>query len=146
MDSSGQCTGVSVIRYASELDALGAVRTELKRRLQASPLGADEAALDGLLLATVEAVVNVIEHAHGQDGRPARVELHAAGEGVEVYIYDSGSSANRSEAVPAVPDPLSEGGRGLFLIDALTDESVYEAAPGGENVLRLLKRVTRQPS
>lgn len=140
MKTAAILPAVSEIRYSSQLESLGDVRTELKRRLQASCLGGDAEAVDGLLLAAIEAVANVIEHAHLQDGRPARVELESGEAGVELRIYDSGTEAPPDLGATSLPDPLAEGGRGLFLVDALTDEATSETSPDGEHMLRLFKR------
>lgn len=142
MKSAARLPAVAVIRYSSQLGSLGGVRTELKRRLQDSCLGPNTEAAEGLLLAAVEAIANVIEHAHQQDGRTARVELESSETGVELRIYDSGTAPPPDLEAVALPAPLSEGGRGLFLVNALTDEAAYETNDNGESMLRLFKRAS----
>jgi serine/threonine-protein kinase RsbW len=131
-------TNVCTIQYTSDLASLGEIRRELSELLGGSSLAGDQDAVDGLLLAASEAVANVIEHAHGCDGRQARIEVESVGAAVELRIFDSGGTTPDLEAA-ALPDPMSERGRGMFLIQTLADDCSFETTPAGEAFLRLVK-------
>ncbi|MFJ6807673.1 ATP-binding protein [Streptomyces anulatus] len=72
---------------------------------------------DAAELALTELIANVVQHVPDRRGRTFIFRL-PRGEGVRVEVSDSS---------PAVPlaitgDPLDDGGRGLVLVDAVTDE------------------------
>ena len=70
--------------------------------------------LDAALLAVSEAVTNAVRHGDG------RIELCVAvGDGrIRIEVSDDGSGQPRRRPPPE--DDLGEGGRGLYLLDALT--------------------------
>lgn len=89
----------------------------------------DEDLLYNLVLLTSEAVTNGMEH--GNDFDPAKsvtIEFKVATGLLEIMVEDEGPGFERK----GVPNPLSEdhlfddGGRGLFLLEALADEVKYE--------------------
>ncbi len=103
--------------------------------------GLDPTATDALALAVHEALHNVIKHAHGhQVDVPLEIRCFPGPEVVEVHILDEGEPFDLT-AVPCLdPAELRVGGRGVFLMRALTDElSIQTRGPRG-NVLRLVKR------
>lgn len=112
--------------------------------------GLDQEAAQDLELAAVEALNNVVEHAHRDCHHlPIDVSVEQAGEQVTVEIVDHGEPADperfSSPAVPAFEvDPtdiasLAESGRGIALMHQLLDGVVY--MPGAQgNRLRLTKR------
>ncbi|MGW4628472.1 ATP-binding protein [Streptomyces rubiginosohelvolus] len=72
---------------------------------------------DAAELALTELIANVVQHVPDRRGQTFIFRL-PRGEGVRVEVADSS---------PAVPlaitgDPLDDGGRGLVLVDAVTDE------------------------
>ncbi len=69
---------------------------------------------DSARLIFTEIVGNAIRHA--QD--PTRARLVCDGSVVELCVTDSGSGFR---TVPKPPSPLSQGGRGLFLVSAYAD-------------------------
>lgn len=82
-------------------------------------------------LVFAEIVGNVIKHAPG----PIRLELHLIGDDVLLCVRDHGAGF-----VPVidVPDVLSEGGRGLFLVSKLAKRLDVERAAGGGTIVRAL--------
>ncbi|MBK1783326.1 ATP-binding protein [Prauserella cavernicola] len=108
-------------RQASEL------RTEL--RAWARGLGLTEQICHAIVLATYEAVANVVRHAY-PEGTTGMVELHASPlrERVAVTVRDHG----RWRAPPAGPEVRS--GLGLPLIRALSDRAEFRSAEAGTTV------------
>ncbi len=79
-----------------------------------------------LLLVATELSANAVRHA---SGAPAGVCLRAWVErdAVVVEVSDDGAGFERDDLRPAdVPDPDVERGRGLFVVEALTDEVTVE--------------------
>lgn len=68
--------------------------------------------VDGVLLALHEALVNA--HQHG--GGATRAEACIDGTALTVRVWDKGPGFEASTDRGATPDPLSERGRGLWLI------------------------------
>lgn len=89
-----------------------------------------------LMLATTEAVANVINHGTPCGQRGFRLRVQFCGEGVCVEICDCGTFS------PTIrkPDTDSVGGRGIPLIAAVSD--VFEVMPGADRTrVRIGKRV-----
>lgn len=114
--------------------------------------GLDEEAAQDLELAAVEALNNVVKHAHRDcHDVPIDVSVEQAGDRVTVEIVDYGRAADpeRFEAPAALEadfDPndiasLAESGRGIALMRQLLDAVSYAPGPDG-NRLRLTKRPT----
>jgi serine/threonine-protein kinase RsbW len=108
----------------AEIDRLKSVRDELRSWLVAA--GVPPFDHDAVLLACSEAVANAIEHAYGADGE-GQVHVRAAivGGAVELTVHDRGRWQE--------PDPRSDRGRGLALIETVADE-VTIAYDGGTTV------------
>ena len=63
-----------------------------------------------------ELVTNAVEHG---PGGPVSLELDTGGHGVRGQVADPGPGIRRHQLVAR--RPADEGGRGLFLVDALSD-------------------------
>jgi serine/threonine-protein kinase RsbW len=107
----------------------------------------DRSATYALVLATGEAVSNIIRHAH-QNRPEAQFQIlcHAGPDCLEIRLEDDGDPFNL-ETVPRLdPTELRLGGRGVFLMRSLLDEvSCTPRQPRG-NVLRLVKRFSSESS
>jgi serine/threonine-protein kinase RsbW len=93
-------------------------------------------------LALTEACSNSVRHAYA-DGREGEVEIRyeLAGETLAVEVFDEGRGFD-----PPVPEPgpgeLDEGGLGLAIIRALTDDlSIGPRAGGSGHVVRFTKNL-----
>ena len=86
-----------------------------RRHVQEVGAGWPAPVLDAALLAVSEAVTNAVRHGDG------RIELCvAAGDGrIRIEVSDDGSG-QPNRRPPPEGDDLGEGGRGLYLLDALT--------------------------
>jgi anti-sigma regulatory factor (Ser/Thr protein kinase) len=87
---------------------------EARRHLQDLGAAWPERVLDSALLVVSEAVTNALRHGSGP------IELCVAlGDGrIRLEVSDEGTELPRRR--PAAGDELGEGGRGLYLLDALT--------------------------
>ena len=103
--------------------------------------GIDERATHAIVLATDEAVNNVMRHAH-QDCPDAQVQLQCfvRPDGIEIHLLDEGEPFDLTTVPHLDPAELRIGGRGVFLMRAIMDELTCH--PRGErgNTLRMVKR------
>lgn len=84
-----------------------------------------------------ELISNVVRHAPGK----VHVRLDWSGEHPLLSVTDRGAGYTREPALPR--DPLSEFGRGLFIIDALTRTFDVRRAPHGGSDARALLNISR---
>ncbi len=103
----------------------------------------DELAGMGLLLAIVEAINNIIEHAYqGSDGQPIALVWEQTASTIRLDLHDHGRPMPLPLPSGDLPDdPLALGGRGWHIIRANTDEVQYRRVQE-ENVLTLVKNLT----
>jgi serine phosphatase RsbU (regulator of sigma subunit)/anti-sigma regulatory factor (Ser/Thr protein kinase) len=130
-----------VRQFALEIPCeLSAIRDACQRSrvaLAGDGLAEDELGHWELMLA--EAGNNAVRYAPaGQRHRTVRFEFSVGEEWVEARVVDHTAGFDLPETVE-LPPPDSENGRGLYLIKALSDESVYFRGRG-ENHLVLKKR------
>ncbi len=104
--------------------------------------------LDTLLLAVGEAVANAVEHSETIED----VEIQCRIDEREIIatIIDSGRGVDRSaiDRIVPLPEPMSEGGRGIPLMQRCTDMFSLRRLPGGGTavVLGLLRRIQENGS
>ncbi|MDF5753860.1 ATP-binding protein [Spongiactinospora sp. TRM90649] len=94
----------------------------------------DESCLDDLLLVTSELVTNAILHTASGDGGMVVLAVQVRPSCVRIEVTDEGSP---TEPRVGPPEVFTEGGKGLALVAALTDE--WSFAPllgtGGRTVI-----------
>lgn len=98
-------------------------------------------AVHNIVLATGEAVSNIIRHAH-RDLPEATVQIccRLDADSVEVLLYDEGEPFDLG-AVPYMdPGELRVGGRGVYLMRTLMDELTCQPLGPKGNTLRMVKR------
>lgn len=95
--------------------APGTARHELTERL-AGHLPAGR--IDDVLLLATELVTNSVRHSPASGEGTIGVAVRRGSERIRVEVSDPGSGFDHE---PHRPGTLSEGGRGLFLVDALAD-------------------------
>jgi serine/threonine-protein kinase RsbW len=103
--------------------------------------GFDERLTHAVVLATDEAVNNVMRHAH-RDQPDAPIQLHCYfhSDGIEILVHDQGDPFDL-DAVPHLnPAELRIGGRGVYLMRRLMDELSCRPRGSRGNVLRMVKR------
>ncbi|MFE0105781.1 ATP-binding protein [Streptomyces sp. NPDC059009] len=82
---------------------------------------------DAAVLALTELVANVVRHV---PDRRCTVLIRRREQGVRVEVADGSPDLPPEE--PPYPDGLAEGGRGLLLVDAVTDRWEVWHLPGGD--------------
>jgi len=116
---------------AHDIDATSAARHALMARLAARAPSPE--ALHACELILAELVGNVVRHTPG----PAEIVLDLSLRYAVLHVVDSGSGFRHIARLPA--DPMSELGRGLFLINALArDFTVMAHAGGGSHAIATL--------
>lgn len=97
-----------------------------------------------LVLATGEAVTNIVRHAHRDlESAEMHIQLEVHTEGVSLLFLDQGQPFDISAVPQLPPGELRIGGRGVFLLRTLMDE--VDSRPRTDrpgNSLRLFKRRT----
>lgn len=91
--------------------------------------GLSENLMDTLMLLSTEAATNAMEHGNGYDAaKNVKLVLDVTDARVEMIVEDEGGGFRPQDA----PNPLAEenllldGGRGVFLMEELSDEVHYE--------------------
>jgi anti-sigma regulatory factor (Ser/Thr protein kinase) len=104
--------------------------------------GFNDETAQGLALAVHEAITNVIRHAHRQlSDASFEVHCHHKTDRIEIHILDEGEPFDVNAVPELDPAELRVGGRGVYLMRALTDELTCEPRGTRGNVLRLVKRL-----
>jgi serine/threonine-protein kinase RsbW len=121
------------IEIASRFEELEQV-VDLAESFYMACFGDDDKVFTGVLLAS-EAVTNAIEHGNNYDeSKQVFIEFLMRDGRAECWVEDQGDGFDRK----AVADPLAsenlleDGGRGIFLIERLADQVVYEK--GGRRI------------
>jgi serine/threonine-protein kinase RsbW len=114
---------------------LGRLALTSLSRLQ--PLSQEE--LSDLKLALTEACSNSVRHAYSDEEGVVEIlyELHP--DRLVVEVTDNGDGFVPPDGVAADPDELTEGGLGIAIIRALSDEFEVSERNGGGSRLRFMK-------
>ena len=105
--------------FAFKLEPGAHAPAEARQELQARFPGILAPSLiDDVLLLTTELVTNSVRHSPAATDGTVDVAVMLASEHIRVEVSDPGSGFSH---VPQHPGTLSEGGRGLFLVEALSD-------------------------
>jgi len=124
------------IECPCDLAAVRAASLRAKDFLQAKGVPGD--LLDSLELALVEAANNAVEYVQPEaQEKPVRIDLAMGPREIEISIRDH-TPGFEWPVEATLPDPESEGGRGIFLIQSLVDRTAYFRSPQG-NILVLAK-------
>lgn len=119
---------VASLRLDAVYAAVGLARGFIRRTLAAWQLPEQ---IDGAELVGSELVTNAVKMSGQAGGRVVGLQLRVLGAGLYVEVWD------RESGVPVIPaqSPDAEGGRGLFLVEALSTRwDVYRPAAGGKVV------------
>jgi len=128
---------------------LGVVRAAL--RCLAAQEGFAEQEIDQLVLATDEALSNVIKHGYElrPDGSITVILRRTAGRkrsGLEIIILDRGKTVDPTEISARNLDELRPGGLGVHIIRTVMDRVQYRRRSGGGMVLKMVKYAKAPPS
>ncbi len=114
----------ALVHLASDVASLGEGRRFVARTLR--DWNVDESRIEPVLLVANELVANAIVHA-----RSAPVlSLAAAGDDLLLRVSDE----SRALPVPQAPAVDDDGGRGLILVEALSDRWGIDTDAGGKSV------------
>jgi serine/threonine-protein kinase RsbW len=98
--------------------------------------------LHDLKLALTEACTNSVRHAYNDEGRGSVDILYELrGDRLAVEVGDAGAGFDPGVATTDV-EKLEEGGLGIAIIRAVTDEVEIAERQGGGSKLRFVKRLT----
>ena len=103
--------------------------------------GLDKSSTHAFILATAEAVSNIIRHAHRY--RPEaqfQIECRFGSDTFEIAFLDEGEPFDISAVPHLDPTELRVGGRGVYLMRTLMDELRCERRGECGNTLHMLKR------
>jgi serine/threonine-protein kinase RsbW len=132
----------STLRISAELDKLSTVRRFIKEK--AAGLAVDPEVIDDVLLATDEAVTNVIVHGYKGCSGNVEIEVGCSGESLVIRVRDHAPPFDPT-CVPS-PDlnlPLEQrpyGGMGVYIIRKLMDHVSHRVMPQGGNELIMVKK------
>ncbi len=109
---------------------MAGLRRKLIHWLSQFPLTPDST--HDITLATYEALANVAAHAYPDGHGWAQLQAHRTADAVAVTVTDTGCGIPQTRPRPAAL--RTTGGRGLLLIDQVTDQSEIETGPEGTTV------------
>jgi serine/threonine-protein kinase RsbW len=126
------------LTIASDLRLLALVRSFVEGVCQVA--GCDARITDAVVMATDEAVNNIVRHAHrGHPEANLEIQCFLYDDRIEVCLLDEGAPFDLT-AVPCLdPSELRIGGRGVFLMRTLMDELCCQPRDDGGNILRMVK-------
>ncbi len=123
----------------SELRMLTVARAFVEAVCQTRNL--DKRTTHSIILATGEALSNIIRHAHrNRPDAQIQVQCQANSHAFEVTLLDEGEPFDLNQVPHLDPGEIRVGGRGVFLMRKLMDELVCEARGPHGNLLRMVKR------
>ena len=144
MDTAGQANGTThairlTIPAKPEYITLGRLALTGIARLCEEPLSQE--VLGDLKLALTEACTNSVRHAYagGEGEVEILYELHA--DRLVVEVADAGGGFAPATGVSTGEEGLSEGGLGIAIIQALSDELEISRREQGGSSLRFVKRL-----
>jgi serine/threonine-protein kinase RsbW len=132
---------ITVPNQTRYLSLIGRIGENMAHELGAYPIDC-EALGHSLNVVLTEALVNAIKHANAADpDKEVHICISVCDQDLQIRVYDNGQGFDLN-LVPcsSCPDPLSEQGRGIFIIRSLMDSVEYKRANGG-NVLEMKKRL-----
>lgn len=102
--------------------------------------GVAEDCIEDVRLAVSEACTNVISHAGSDD--EYEVEVHIDGHACAVDVRDGGNGFDAAALDGTMPDPLSAGGRGLAIMNALMDSVNMTSSREVGTIVHLTRTLT----
>ena len=120
------------------LGLIGNIGEQLARDLSDYP-GDHDLLAYSLNLVLTEALSNVIKYA-GCDSQILRVCIKIEAGTLSIQVHDQGQGFDLDKLSTAEPEPLSERGRGIFIIRQIMDSVDYRKTEDG-NVLEMKKRL-----
>jgi serine/threonine-protein kinase RsbW len=132
-----------VIPAKPEYITLGRLALTGISRLRAEPLSPE--VLGDLKLALTEACTNSVRHAYGEGEGLVEIVYELHEDRLVVEVSDRGEGFAPPPPPPTAPldaEALSEGGLGIAIIEALSDELEIGDGEAGGSRLRFVKRLS----
>jgi anti-sigma regulatory factor (Ser/Thr protein kinase) len=114
---------------AAELPSISAARHTIGRFLELAEVTEEET--ESLVLVTSELCTNAIVATPGPEADEVVVACRVADRSVEVKVTNRG---DRFDSEPHMPEPDADSGRGLSIVDSLTDRLVVRHRAGRTTV------------
>lgn len=134
---------IATLTIPAQLEQLAEVRHFVLDA--AARLACDDETIDDLILATDEAVTNIIVHGYQKQTGQIQVTVGQQPGACVVVLQDNAPAFNPDNAPkPDITAPLETrplGGLGVHLIRTLMDEMHYRQNENGANELTLVKRI-----
>jgi serine/threonine-protein kinase RsbW len=132
------------LTLGSDLRLLPLIRSFLEGVCQAADC--DASTTDAVVIATDEAVNNIIRHAHrGHPEATLEVRCFFQADHIEICVLDEGAPFDLAAVPHLDPAELRIGGRGVFLMRSLMDELSCQPRGKHGNLLRMVKRRPTSP-
>ncbi len=130
------------LEIRSDPAELPRVRDSVRRVALAA--GFDEEEIASVVLATDEAIANVIKHGYGgRTDRPVEVSLihveEGQREGIAITLRDFGKQVSPQQIRSRALDDVRPGGLGVHIIRSVMDRVDFAAADGGGMRLEMIK-------
>jgi anti-sigma regulatory factor (Ser/Thr protein kinase) len=121
------------VRLATGPAAAGEARRRVRDAIRSWQVPVD---LDAALLLTSELVTNAVRHEAGQTAQPVVLAIACSRGRLRVDVHDTSRSLPAVAEVPADADADAdaETGRGLLLVETLSDEWGFYRTPAGKAV------------
>jgi serine/threonine-protein kinase RsbW len=119
-----------------------AISVPLARHVVSSALitaGVEPTCVHEVEVALSEACTNAVKHA--VDGVTYEVAVGISDEHVNIEVVDSGSGFGQRQISADEHDHWAEDGRGLKLINALTDLAIFDSVEGEGGSVQMTKRL-----
>src|SRR5262245_13406186 len=116
------------LTFPSDLRLLALARAFVEAVCQVASL--DERDTHAVVLATDEAINNVMRHAH--DERPdatINIQCFIRPDRIEIHLHDEGPPFDLDNVPHLEPGEVRAGGRGVFLMRRLMDELTVQSRP-----------------
>jgi serine/threonine-protein kinase RsbW len=141
LNANGQAHASVRLVIPAKAEYIGLGRLALTGLSRLRPLS-DEV-LGDLKLALTEACTNSVRHAYGDAGGLVEIGYELHPDRLVVEVADQGNGLALAGARPSLSeDELMEGGLGIAIIEALTDELEISERPGGGSTLRFVKHLS----
>jgi len=140
-DRVGVREATLVLGLSPDVESIGAVRQRMSAFLELSSLESDDA--ESVLLVTSELCTNAVQAAPSEPEAEVVVGCRLGEGAVEVEVTNPGDGFEGRE--PVMPPPEAESGRGLAIVDMLTDR-LSVVSRGGRTTVRAIRRLMRSGS
>jgi serine/threonine-protein kinase RsbW len=122
-----------VVSLPREVETVSLVRNAVAHTL--TLLGVEDECIHDLMLAVSEACTNVIQHAETED--EYEVSVHVDERRCCISVKDTGAGFDAATLAGGMPDAGSLRGRGVPIMQAVTDRFEFTSSPETGTIVRL---------